>query len=244
MLKKLLCMVLAAVLVFGGAACFALNDRGLLSFVHPQKEAKPEQIKVACVGDSVTYGFGIRHRAKHHYPAVLQTLLGDGYCVNNYGYSGRTVASTGDRPYINEKLYRQSLDFQPDIVVFMLGSNDSKPFNWNEEQFAADYKQLIESYRSLPTQPKLYIVIPTPVFPVDGEVKYHIDSNVLQNRIVPLTLKLASELNEAVIDMNQPFLGRPDLFSDGCHPNKDGALLFAQLVYREITGDPSVINEN
>ena len=234
MLKKVLCICLALLLIIGAAVCWGLNDRGLLSFVHPLKKAAPGQIKVACVGDSVTYGYGIRHRSKYNYPRVLQDLLGESYCVNNYGYSGRTVASTADRPYINEKLYRQSLDFQPDIVVFMLGSNDSKPFNWTEN-FGESYRAIVESYLALEKTPQFYIVIPTPVFPVDGEVKYHISSNVLQNKIVPETRKIAAEMELPVIDMNLPFLGRPDLFSDGCHPNKDGALLYAQIVHRAIT---------
>ena len=234
MLKKIICIVLAVVLVVGAGTACCLNYYGLLSFVHPLKSAQFGQIRVACVGDSVTYGYGIGNRAKHNYPAVLQTLLGNGYCVNNYGYSGRTVASTADRPYINEKLYRQSLDFQPDIVVLMLGSNDSKLFNWTEN-FDEYYRAIVESYLALESHPTVYIVIPTPVYPVDGEVKYHIDSNVLQNKIVPVTRQIAAEMELPVIDMNLPFTGHPDLFSDGCHPNKDGALLYAQLVQRELT---------
>ena len=79
MLKKILCILLALVLLAGAVTAAVLNDRGLLSFVHPLKTAQFGQIRVACVGDSVTYGYGIRHRAKYNYPAVLQNLLGDGY---------------------------------------------------------------------------------------------------------------------------------------------------------------------
>ncbi len=235
MVKKILCIVLALLILAGAAACFALNHYGLLSSVHPLKAAAPGQIKVACVGDSVTYGYGIKNRAKYNYPSVLQGMLGDGYCVNNYGYSGRTVGSTADRPYANETLYQKSLAFQPDIVVFMLGSNDSKPFNWNKTQFKKDYKALVETYRALDSRPRIYLVVPTPVYPVNGAVKYNIDGDVLQNEIVPLTRQLADELDLPVIDMNAPFLGHPDFFSDGCHPNRDGALLYAQLVYGAIT---------
>ena len=234
MLKKILCIVLAAVLVVGAAAAAVLNYNGLLSFVHPLKKAQADQIRVACVGDSVTYGYGIKNRAKNNYPAVLQTLLGDGYCVNNYGYSGRTVSSEGDRPYTAEKLYEKSIAFQPDIVVLMLGSNDSKPFNWDAVKFTDDYVALVQTYLALDSAPKVYCVIPTPVYPVDGEVKYNIDGDVLQNEIVPLTRQLAESLGVQVIDMNTPFLEHADLFSDGCHPNKDGALLYAQLVERAI----------
>ena len=47
--------------------------------------------KVACGGDSITWGFTIIHPAKHGYPAVLQHLLGDGYEVRNFGYNDRII---------------------------------------------------------------------------------------------------------------------------------------------------------
>ena len=231
MIKRIVGIALALILLAAVCVPIYLNYNGLLSFWHPMKKAKDGQIRVACVGDSVTYGFGIKNRAKYHYPAQLQKMLGDGYCVNNFGYSGRTLSSEGDRPYVNEKLYRQSLDFQPDIVVFMLGSNDSKAFNWKDSKhFADEYVSLINSYRALKSKPRIYVVVPTPVFPVNGEVKYNIDGDVLQNEIVPATRMLGAALGLPVIDMNSVFEGREDLFSDGCHPNREGAELYAKTV--------------
>src|SRR5690606_38894849 len=49
------------------------------------------QIKVACVGDSITAGLGIADPGTQSYPAQLQALLGSGYTVQNYGDSGRTL---------------------------------------------------------------------------------------------------------------------------------------------------------
>ena len=226
-------LVLAAV---GGIALGGLDYYGMLSYRHTLAEAQPGQVRVACVGDSVTYGYGIKNRTQQNYPAVLQTLLGDGYCVNNYGYSGRTASDTGDRPYRKEALFRQSLDFAPDVVVLMLGSNDSKAKNWNAEDFTESYTALLDAYCALPNAPKVYAVLPTPVFEAgDGEVKFGIQKDVIAEEVVPLTRSIAEARGMDIIDMYSVFEGRSDLFIDGCHPNAAGAALFAQTVCDTIT---------
>ena len=47
-------------------------------------------VKVACVGDSVTYGARIEDRENDAYPAQLQRMLGPDYEVCNFGRSGAT----------------------------------------------------------------------------------------------------------------------------------------------------------
>ena len=222
----LLCLAAAVGAVFGG-----LVWCGMLSSVHPLQTPRDEQVRVACVGDSVTYGFGIKNRAKYCYPAQLQQLLGDGYCVNNYGYSGRTASDGGDRPYRAEALYQKALAFQPDIVVVMLGSNDSKPYNWDAAAVRESYNALLDDFAALASNPKIYVVAPTPVFPVKGKVLYDIDGDVIDHEVVPMMLGIAAARNLPLVDLHTVFDGRDDLFSDGCHPNRDGAKLFAETVF-------------
>ncbi|HSV13091.1 MAG TPA: GDSL-type esterase/lipase family protein, partial [Tepidisphaeraceae bacterium] len=96
--------------------------------------------KVACVGDSITYGSRIEDRAHDSYPAQLGRMLGDQYNVRNFGVSGATLLKKGDRPYNKTKEYQPALDFAADIVVIMLGTNDSKPQNIShKDEFVADY---------------------------------------------------------------------------------------------------------
>ncbi len=232
-MKKLL-IVLCSLLLLVAAVAAVLVWNGQLSFVHPLKTPQDGQIRVACVGDSVTYGFGIGNRGKYNYPAQLQQLLGDSYCVNNYGYSGRTVSDSGDRPYRAEKLYRKLLSFQPQIIILMLGSNDSKPFNWDPEAVRKSYNALLDDLSALESAPQIWVVTPTPVFPVNGTVKYHIDGDVIHKELVPMTLGIATGRGLKILDMHTVFAGRKDLFSDGCHPNRDGAKLFAETVFASI----------
>ena len=65
--------------------------------------AQQKVIKVACVGNSITQGVGVKDQKKDSYPAVLGRLLGDGYEVHNFGFSGRTLLNKGDRPYMQIK---------------------------------------------------------------------------------------------------------------------------------------------
>lgn len=70
-------------------------------------------VKVACVGNSITYGAGISNRDKNSYPAQLQYYLGDGYEVHNFGSNGATAQSDGDYPYIRTAVYNESKAFFP-----------------------------------------------------------------------------------------------------------------------------------
>lgn len=60
------------------------------------------RIKVACVGDSITFGFGIKNRGKQSYSAQL----GEGWTVGSFGRNGRTVFIQGHTPYWEEHKIR------------------------------------------------------------------------------------------------------------------------------------------
>ena len=89
-----------------------------------------QKIKVACVGNSVTYGHGIENREKNSYPAQLQRMLGNGYEVANFGKSGATLLRKGHRPYNEQEECKAALDFAADRVVIHLGLNDTDPRDW------------------------------------------------------------------------------------------------------------------
>lgn len=52
---------------------------------------------MACIGNSITDGYGIDMATQKGYPAILQNKLGDGYEVKNYGLSARTFIISGGR---------------------------------------------------------------------------------------------------------------------------------------------------
>ena len=116
-------------------------------------DAAAARIKVACVGDSITDGAGLKDRATESYPGQLQQMLGDGFEVQNFGLGGRTLLERGDHPYTKSPKFEAALQFNPDVVIIKLGTNDSKSKNWNHRRsFIPDYLRLINRFRRLPSR--------------------------------------------------------------------------------------------
>ncbi|MBR2475925.1 MAG: cyclically-permuted mutarotase family protein, partial [Bacteroidaceae bacterium] len=109
-----------------------------------------DKIKVACIGNSVTYGHLLPYREDNAYPARLQNLLGDNYMVGNFGKSGATLLNRGHRPYMEQDEFKEAMAFEADIAVIHLGLNDTDPRNWPNysDDFEKDYYALIDSIKS------------------------------------------------------------------------------------------------
>lgn len=181
---------------------------------------------IACVGDSITYGYGLSEPSTESYPAVLQELLGPDHTVGNFGVSGATLLKAGDRPYWNESRYADSDAFAPDVVVIMLGTNDAKPQNWaNSGAFSSDYHELIDHYRALGA--KVYIATPPTVFEPGA---FDIPPGVLAGEVVPLVEQIATEAGAPLVDVFSATESSGSLFPDTVHPDAAGARLLAETV--------------
>lgn len=66
-------------------------------------------IKVACVGNSVTFGYKLPDRKTQAYPVRLQQMLGNGYDVRNFGHSGATLLNKGHNPYMKLPEFKDAL---------------------------------------------------------------------------------------------------------------------------------------
>lgn len=235
MQKKMIIVISVILAVAVVAVCTVvpgLYVNGRLGDIHKLNQPKDGQIRVACVGDSLTYGHSVYNWTKDNYPVQLGNMLGERYCVNNYGYSGRTATKTGDRPYVGEKLYRQSLDFQPNVVVIMLGSNDTKAKNWKgKEAYVKDYTEIIKSYLALESVKEVVIMSPPAVFERNGKEPYGINIELVATVIHDVAKELAEALNLKYIDLYETFQDKEALFVDGAHPNREGAKLIAEKVY-------------
>lgn len=193
-------------------------------------------IKVACVGNSITYGAFIQNRELNCYPAQLQAYLGSGYEVKNFGVSGCTLLSQGDLPYVKTDTYRQSLDYQPDIVFIKLGTNDSKPQNRIYlDQFKHDYLELIDSYRVLPSTPRIILLTPLRCFIPGNET---ICDSVIQTGITPVIKEIAYERNLEIINLYNLFGDQWEEYNmpDKLHPSSIGAGVIAAKLYADLAG--------
>lgn len=201
-----------------------------------------ERIRVACVGNSITYGAYIDHRLANGYPAYLQQFLGEGYDVRNFGENGRTMLTTADYPYVESDRYAEALAFNPDIVLLKLGTNDTKPQNWTSRRaFERDMKSLIRTFQALPAHPQVYVCLPVPATLLTEGIR----GSVLTGKVIPSLLKVAHRLELPVIDLQSGLMPYyPALFPDNCHPNAQGAAVMAALISRTLTGqEPPVAHD-
>lgn len=193
--------------------------------------ASADKIKVACIGNSITYGAGIQNREQNSYPAQLQAYLGDAYEVVNFGVNARTLLNKGDLPYIQSEQYKQSLSFNPDIVFIKLGTNDSKPQNRPHlGEYKSDYLKLINSYRNLPSKPRIILLTPVRCFLPAGA---NISDEVIQTKITPVVKEIAIEENLEIINLYNLFgnVWEGHILPDQLHPSSIGAGSMAKKLY-------------
>jgi len=195
------------------------------------------QIKVACIGNSVTAGYGLSNPNKNSYPAQLQQLLGDKYIVGNFGHSGATLLKKGHNPYFKTKEFTDALNFKADIVIIHLGLNDTDPRNWPnfKDKFESDYSWLIDAFKKQNAKVKVFICQLTPIF--SGHPRFKSGTRDWYDQIQQFIPQIAKANQTRLINLSINLYNRPDLFADNLHPNTEGAGLIAQNVYHNLTRD-------
>ena len=202
-----------------------------------QSLAQNNPIKVACIGNSVTYGYGLKNREVSAYPVQLQKLLGTSYAVKNFGVSGTTLLKNGHRPYYKTPAFTDMLAFAPDIAIIHLGLNDTDPRDWPNygDQYMADYSWLIDTIRKVNPSVKIFISRLTPIF--SDHPRFKSGTRDWFWQIQQQIPQIAKANNTGLIDLHSPLYKHPDLFPDALHPNDAGAAILAKTVYQKISGD-------
>ena len=198
---------------------------------------KDERIRITCVGDSLTYGSGVlKTRELDSYPAQLQSKLGTSHVVSNFGLRNATAATSGDLPYIDSEEYKKSLESNPDIVILMLGTNDTKTYNWNAVDYKEGLKTLVESYQQLETKPTVYLMRSPYCYAKNGGeiAEYEVQPSIVSGELGEIIDTVASETGVEVIDLYTPTVGKEDLYTDGIHFKAEGYKIIANEVYNVV----------
>jgi lysophospholipase L1-like esterase len=212
---KLLAIAVVAIIILASITTF--------NQIVKSKNA-PAKIRVACVGDSITRDSG--------YPEKLQSLLGPNYEVGNFGVDGSTVMLHSQRPYMNQTEFKDALDFQPQIVVIMLGTNDANlNLTCYDSTFEDDYSKLAISFESLETNPQIWVTESPPI----QNNSIDLNASVFREKIIPHIVNVSQSLNLPLIDVYDSFENHSDFFMDGVHPDSNGATLIACDVAIAIT---------
>jgi len=200
-------------------------------------------VKVAAVGDSITEGYGSADNyygisTENNYPGRLQSMLGDDFEVSNFGKSGTTVLATPStetvqRQYSQCDRYQPGLDYNADVVIFALGTNDLHTTDrWrSDREFVNGYVELIRQYQALESKPAVYVTLALPR-----------TDRMYANAMMKATLhdmqKLVADMTGAVIiDTYTPVLpyeGNTDHFKDKIHPDAFVYNLLATEIYEAV----------
>jgi acyl-CoA thioesterase-1 len=177
-------------------------------------------VRVACIGDSITRGT--------EYTVDLWNSLGSSYVVADFGIGGATVTLNGGTGYNTSVAFKVAKQFQPDIVIIMLGTNDAKAsLNEADATFISDYELLVREFQSLPSKPIVWAVLPPPIFDNTMDVS----EQLLEQNVIPNIRMVSIQMGTGLIDAHAPLLGHPELFLDGVHPSSDGAKVIAKTIY-------------
>lgn len=194
--------------------------------------ASAAPIRISCVGDSITFGI-VPKRLHNAWPVVLGRILGHRYKTLNCGHSGATMLKKGDIPYWKTAQFKWAIHFKPNIVIIMLGTNDTKPWNWDKhgKDFEANTISMINLFKKLPTHPKVYICYPPKIL----KPSYHIIEANLVRGVIPAITKAAHVTHTPIINVFAKLPGIPKYYDrDGVHPNIKGEAIMAHIIAKAI----------
>lgn len=216
------------------AAAAMMPSAVFLTLSRPEKEKKkkPGTGTIICIGDSITFGAGVlTSRKKDAWPYLLDSLMGQEAEVLNYGISGATMIRKADTPY-KEDFYRAVEIMDPQTILLMLGTNDSKRQNWDAGSFAEDYEDFLK--RFMKEGREIILMYPPKAFPKKGkEVSvYGIRDHEIREGSIPVIQKLADQYSLRVIDLYALTENHPEYLGDGVHPNKQGNRIIAAHIHR------------
>lgn len=181
--------------------------------------------RIACIGDSITFGSGVMQtRQQDAWVFILGRLLGEDCQVINFGVSGAALQDQGDKPYRRQGMMEKVREARPDVIVLMLGTNDSKPQNWEEDRFRREYAGLVDELRACPWPHKLVLMTPPRAFPQEktGEIPFKIDNGPISGPIRSTVLETAEARGVPCVDLYDFTREHPEYFADGVHPNRLG----------------------
>lgn len=192
--------------------------------------APQQKLRVACVGDSTTWGTYATRAEGVTYPDFLAKLGRKTLQVDNFGVGATTLLRRSGRAWCETGELERVIDFQPDVMVIMFGVNEISHPDLLDE-FLPDALWLIDQFKGAIPDLNIFIATPTPLAPGDEK---SLENTKLRTMIVPALQQVAQMRNCKMIEVNANYPSTLDYLPDGVHPNAQGNRLIAQLAFNAI----------
>lgn len=198
----------------------------------------PQPIKIACIGDSLTFGMNIENRASSNYPAHLSRLAGSGFEVEGFAVSGMmALKNVPGRSFWDLPEFTNALAWNPEIVVICFGANDCWPDIWKDhkDEFKPDLAAMANKFKDLPSKPAVWLASPTPMGIPADRFPGNVQLKILSDEIVPAVRDVAKETGSGYIDFFNELSGNRVWFQiDKVHPTAAGSAKMAEVVWTAI----------
>ena len=201
------------------------------------KEAEP--LRIACCGDSITFGTCASDLVKdgytyakenYFYPTYMQRLYGTSAVVGNFGYPGSNV-STSYNKYLNSCVYASLCEFDPDIIVLALGTNNASLMPNGKDTFVSCYRVMLQDMHK--RFPDAKIIMTTALYRWDKVERIQ----QLDQYIIPIQKQLADEFDYVYLyDAHTEYrsYGTTTYYKDKLHPNNLGYEKLAEVMKKGV----------
>ena len=195
------------------------------------RKSSVPHLSIVCLGDSITFGYKLADPVHQSFPGQIAKQAQGNWKILNCGVNGATVLEKGDLPISSQKAYQRAIKAKSDVIILMLGTNDTKHHNFQfRDEFVDDYIKLVKTLKNLPSHPYIIACSIPPIF---------------KNYPNGLTTEREQEINKLIrqavtasgidfLDIYPALSKNRAYFIDGVHPNASGAKAIATLVYNKI----------
>ncbi|MBN1116145.1 MAG: T9SS type A sorting domain-containing protein [Bacteroidales bacterium] len=193
-------------------------------------------VRIGTIGNSITHGIGLPNPETDAYPAqlgeIIKDIYGDTCIVKNFGLTTTTMLKHGDTPYWKTQHLKDYIAYAPEICFILLGTNDTKPYNWDVygDEFIDDYLAMIDTIKQRNPSTKFMLGYPPPAY----EIVWEIRDSIIVNHIIPAIDSILKLVDAELVDFYHPLLDSVHLFPDNIHPNVDGARVLAEMILEQI----------